>query len=63
MRGPPVPQRFREPAHRRVTATGWAAMFKLMVDELDRFFSGNQTQFDLTPRSLTNRRGSDAPVT
>jgi hypothetical protein len=33
----------------------------LMVDELDRFFQGHETWFDLTPRSLANRRG-DAPV-
>jgi phosphoglycerate dehydrogenase-like enzyme len=35
--------------------------FALMVDELDRFFQGHETWFDLTPRSLANRRG-DAPV-
>ncbi len=31
--------------------------FSLMVDELDRYFAGHQTYFDLTPRSLSNRRG------
>ena len=30
-----------------------------MVDELDRFFHGHETLFDLTPRSIANRRGSD----
>jgi phosphoglycerate dehydrogenase-like enzyme len=36
--------------------------FSLMVDELDRFFAGHQTYFDLTPRSLANRRGdADGP--
>ena len=29
-----------------------------MVDELDRFFHGHETLFDLTPGSLANRRGS-----
>ena len=30
-----------------------------MVDELERFFRGDETQFDLTSRSLANRRGTD----
>jgi len=34
--------------------------FRLMVDELERFFQGHETWFDLTPRSLANRRGDDA---
>ncbi|MBI3941957.1 MAG: hydroxyacid dehydrogenase [Chloroflexi bacterium] len=34
--------------------------FALMVDELERFFHGHATYFDLTPRSLANRRGSEA---
>lgn len=29
----------------------------LMVDELERFFHGHETHFDLTPRSLANRTG------
>jgi hypothetical protein len=28
-----------------------------MVDELDRFFHGHETYFDLTPRSQANRTG------
>ncbi len=35
--------------------------FNLMVDELDRFFHGHETWFDLTPRSLANRRGNNTP--
>ena len=31
--------------------------FRLMVDELERFFAGHQTYFDLTPRAQANRRG------
>jgi phosphoglycerate dehydrogenase-like enzyme len=31
--------------------------FQLMVDELDRFFQGHETWFDLTPRSMANRTG------
>ncbi len=33
--------------------------FKLMVDELERFFHGHETYFDLTPRTRANRSGSD----
>ncbi len=32
--------------------------FELMVDEFDRFFAGHETWFDLTPRTLANRKGS-----
>jgi len=31
--------------------------FRLMVDELERFFAGHETWFDLTPRSQANRQG------
>lgn len=31
--------------------------FELMVDEFDRFFSGHETKFDLTPVSRANRDG------
>ncbi len=31
--------------------------FRLMVDELDRFFNGHETWFDLTPRAQANRLG------
>ena len=33
--------------------------FNLMVDELDRFFHGHETYFDLTPRSQANRKGEN----
>ncbi len=35
------------------------AFFGLMVDELERFFHGHHTRFDLTPRSQANRTGSN----
>ncbi len=31
--------------------------FNLMVDEIERFFAGHETYFDLTPRSKANRKG------
>lgn len=46
---------------------GWATgdesphFFKLMVDELERFFAGHETFFDLTPRAQANRKG-DVPT-
>ena len=41
------------------TATAQTRFLTLMVDELERFFHGHETLFDLTPRSLANRQGSD----
>jgi phosphoglycerate dehydrogenase-like enzyme len=32
--------------------------FNLMVDEVERFFHGHETYFDLTPRSKANRTGT-----
>ena len=46
---------------------GWATgddaphFFHLMVDELDRFFSGHETFFDLTVRAKANRQGDEPP--
>lgn len=35
--------------------------FTLMIDELERFISGYETQFDLTPMTRANRRGDPPP--
>ncbi|MYH61179.1 MAG: hypothetical protein F4148_05285 [Caldilineaceae bacterium SB0675_bin_29] len=40
-------------------STGSLGFFSLMVDELNRFFHGHETQFDLTPRVQANRTGAD----
>ena len=42
------------------TAQSYPRFFKLMVEELDRFLHGHETLFDLTPRSLANRLGSES---
>ncbi len=42
-----------------VTEQSYPRFFELMVDELDRFFHGHETLFDLTPRSIANRRGRE----
>lgn len=39
--------------------TAQQEFFALMVDELERFFSGHETQFDLTPRAQANRTGTN----
>ena len=43
-----------------VTEQSYPRFFTLMVDELNRFFHGHETLFDLTPRSIANRRGSES---
>ncbi len=50
---------FLSPHIAGVTAASYPRMFSLMTDELERFFHGHETLFDLTPRSIANRLGSD----
>ena len=54
-----LPNVFLSPHIAGVMASSYTMIFTLMVDELERFFRGDETQFDLTPRSLANRRGTD----
>ena len=56
-----LPNVFLSPHFAGLTGDAYPHFFKLMVDELDRFFHGHETRFDLTPRSISNRRG-DEPV-
>jgi phosphoglycerate dehydrogenase-like enzyme len=44
------------------TKDGRGRFFTLMVDELDRFFHGHETLYDLTSRTLANRFGRPVPV-
>jgi phosphoglycerate dehydrogenase-like enzyme len=48
---------FLSPHIAGVTAACRPRFFSFMVDELERFFGGHETMFDLTPRVLANRRG------
>ena len=51
---------FLSPHFGAVTGTGGRPeFFGLMVDELERFFAGHETWYDLTPRSQANRTGSE----
>ena len=43
------------------TRDGRGRFFKIMVDELDRFFHGHETFYDLGPRTLANRYGTEVP--
>ncbi len=51
------PQRLPYPAHGGRYQGHPARNFKLMVDELGRFFGGHETRYDLTPWTLANRTG------
>ena len=44
-----------------VNVLGGPRFFRLMVDEMQRFFSGHETKFDLLPRTLANRAGGPVP--
>ena len=44
-----------------VNVLGGPRFFSLMTDEMERFFSGHETRYDLLPRTLANRRGAPAP--
>jgi phosphoglycerate dehydrogenase-like enzyme len=56
-----LPNVFLSPHLGAHTGDPYPHFFELMVDELDRFFHGHETYFDLTPRAKANRRG-DEPV-
>jgi|DewCreStandDraft_2_1066082.scaffolds.fasta_scaffold00202_4 phosphoglycerate dehydrogenase-like enzyme len=52
-----LPNVFLTPHIAGVTAASGPRFFRLMVDELERFFHGHETLYDLLPRTLANRRG------
>ena len=53
-----LPNVFLSPHIAGVTGAAGPRFFALMVDELDRFFHGHVPRFELTPRSLADRRGA-----
>ena len=53
-----LPNTFLSPHIAGVTLASNQRFFTLMVDELERFFQGDEPLFQLNPRSLANRRGS-----
>lgn len=52
-----LPNVFLTPHFSGRTGEEYPHFFHYMVDELERFFSGHETWFDLTPRSKANREG------
>lgn len=57
-----LPNVFLSPHVGWVTGDPIRPFFALMVDELDRFFQGHETWFDLTPTTKANRTGTGAPL-
>lgn len=56
-----LPNAFMSPHIAGVTAACRPRFFSFMVDELERFFGGHDTLFDITPSTLANRRGLVTP--
>ncbi len=54
-----LPNVFLSPHIGYYAGGAYPRFFSLMIDELERFFHGHETYFDLTPRSLANRRGGE----
>ncbi len=54
-----LPNVFLSPHIAGVTLASRHRFFSLMVDELERFFGGEEPLFELTPRSMANRRGTE----
>ncbi len=52
-----LPNVFLSPHFAGNTGDDYPPFFSLMVNELNRFFQGHETWFDLTPQSRANRRG------
>jgi phosphoglycerate dehydrogenase-like enzyme len=56
-----LPNVFLTPHIAGVTAAGGPRFFRLMVDELGRFLAGHETRYDLLPRTIANRMGTEPP--
>ena len=54
-----LPNVFLSP-HIATTASTRQAFFRLMVDEVERFLAGHHPMFEVTPRTLANRRGASS---
>ena len=53
-----LPNVFLTPHFSGRTGDDYPHFFQFMVEELDRFFQGHETYFDLTPASQANRQGA-----
>jgi len=52
-----LPNVFVSPHIGGVTLATRTRFFELMVDDLERLFNGHEPRFELTPKTLANRRG------
>jgi phosphoglycerate dehydrogenase-like enzyme len=52
-----LPNVFITPHTAGTTISAKTRNFEIMVDEVQRFLSGNDTRYDLSPRTMANRRG------
>jgi phosphoglycerate dehydrogenase-like enzyme len=52
----PMPNVFLSPHIAGVSLANYPRFLSLMIDELERFFSGRETRHDLTPDIITHRR-------
>lgn len=56
-----LPNVFLTPHIAGETAASRRRLYSIMVDELERFFAGHETRFDLSPATIANRRGQPPP--
>jgi D-3-phosphoglycerate dehydrogenase len=54
-----MPNVFLTPHIAGANSRGGPRFFSLMVDELERFFGGHETRYDLLPRTIANRTGAE----
>ncbi len=52
---------FLSPHTAAATQSGQQRNTSIMVDELERFFGGHETRYDLLPRTIANRTGQEPP--
>ncbi len=56
-----LPNVFATPHTAAAAQDGRGRNLTIMVEELDRFFAGHETRYDLLPRTIANRTGAEAP--
>jgi phosphoglycerate dehydrogenase-like enzyme len=57
-----MPNVFLTPHLAGTTVESWPRVFSIMIDELERFFAGHETLYDLNTRTIASRRGERLAV-
>jgi phosphoglycerate dehydrogenase-like enzyme len=57
-----LPNVFLTPHIAGETLASRQRLFSIMVDELERFFAGHETRYDITASTVANRSGGNPPV-